>query len=157
MISDFKDFKSDSIVSQKTPTPNLSTHSIENNQNTEITDNKSQKIVFPEISSSLSSYQQINSSTSTNLINNTNSLLNPTSNIATTLTKANVIQLKPFDTHLHGINLSNIQSGNSYPFYSAITDKSSINNGMLSRDNSTLNTQKLFANENMVRFVDIFK
>ena len=71
-------------------------------------------------------------------LNSLNSL-----NLAPSLTKANVIQLKPFDSALAA-------NGNNNTFYHML-DKQAYTPGVLSRDNSTLYAQSKFMNnDNLV-------
>ena len=94
-------------------------------------------------SSNATSTQQssMNNFSVNNITSNTNS------SMTTTLTKASVVQLKPFDS-----NLNNVNTGSSNPpFYHLLDKQPTLSSGLLSRDNSTLYAQssKYITNDNL--------
>ena len=136
-ISD--DFVSDS--SCKTPQPTQTFQSDQGMNTSRTNDTKDSQI---SISNNINS-NNVNSISNGILKPDVSQLnsLNLNANLAPSLTKANVIQLKPFDSAL-------VANSNNNTFYHML-DKQAYTPGVLSRDNSTLYAQSKFMNnDNLV-------
>lgn len=86
-----------------------------------------------------------------NFNSQTNNNLSSTSNLAATLTKANVVQLKPFDSNLNNTVTTNTTTTTTTvnpPFYHLL-EKTTLSGGLLSRDNSTLYAHSNKFNDNL--------
>ena len=138
-ISD--EFVSDSLC--KTPQPDLNQTQL---------DKENANLENTNLGNQTNNNNHNNNNNTTISINNfnsqTNTNLSSTSNLATTLTKANVVQLKPFDSNLNNTVTTNTTTTVNPPFYHLL-EKTTLSGGLLSRDNSTLYAHSNKFNDNL--------